>query len=206
MDKLKLVLCFMLFFIQREAKSQNLFCEINGNFINNTAYNYVYLVDLKTKDVLHSKITNGNFTFKLTQPKEFRIMHIFLEYDSLKEISYFLERSKSRSSSSRMVALENMTVTIASDVKYATVKGGPLNKDIDDMNSAISSSSYDEYFETHRSTPVSLRLLNTLVSVSKIAGLEGRINVKSLFFKLTDSLQSSTEGLKIAKEIEATKP
>lgn len=201
MVKEKIVLFFLLFFTMQGAKSQSLYCEIKGPVVNNSNYAYAFLVDLRNKVIFKSQILDNHFSFKVAKPKDAQLVNLFLEKDSLKTIDDFLLKNKTISTS-RLLAVENAEVSIGSHIFYATVKGGPGNKEIDEMYQAMNSGNYGHFFESHPESPLALTLLKALTKVVQNPMLRGKLDLKSFYDKLSDKIRLSDDGVALLKQIE----
>lgn len=201
MKKGILLLFFLSLFTIQGARSQSLYSEIKGTIVNNSSYTYAYLVDLNTKDSMAiSPIIDQRFYFKVVKPEGFQLRNLFLAIDSSKTIDDFREISRIKESG-RLLAIEDMEISVNTDVFHATVKGGVFNKDLDDMNQAIETFTLDGFFESHPSSPVSLILLRILFRLNRNEITRSKYDLKAIFNHLSESLKSSEQGVELSKKI-----
>lgn len=197
MKKILLFFTFIFFTIQG-LHSQSLYCEIKGRLTKDSPYKYAFLNDAKSKNAIFTRIINGHFLFKINKEDNFKMVTIFLGKDSLKTY----EQSIREHNNSRFIAVEDLDIIITTDVLNATVNGGRLNKDIDEMYLVMKSGAFESFFSGHKESPVSLVLLKSLVGVNRNPALEGILDLKLFYSILSDNLKKSEIGVQLKKTID----
>jgi len=188
--KINISFLIFIFFTIQGLHSQTLNCKINGILLEQSPFKYALLNDAKTKKVIFAPIIDGHFEFNIERQNEFQMMTLFLGEDSLKTY----EQSRRDKGNSRFIAVEDTYITIKDNVLGATVKGGSMNKDIDDMYKVMSSGQFESFFQQHPNSPVSLVLLKSLIRINEVTWLQGTLNCKLFYNKLSENLKNSILG------------
>jgi hypothetical protein len=95
-----------------------------------------------------------------------------------------------------IIALEDSVhILLNNDLKLAKIVGKDLNKDMSDMDEAIKSGNYLNFFLTHQSSPVSLLFLRSLVRMKNNPMFSRAIDCDLYFKELSEDLRKSAEGL-----------
>lgn len=186
-----------MFFTIQNLHSQSLDCKINGVLLEQSPFKYALLNDAKTQKVIFAPIIDGHFKFTIKRQNEFKMVTLFLGEDSLKTY----EQSMQDKDNSRFIAIEDMDITIKADVLGGTVKGGSLNKDIDDMYVVMKSRQFEPFFDQHSDSPVSLVLLKSLIRINEITALQGILDCKLFYNKLSENLKNSILGKELLNKM-----
>lgn len=104
----------------------------------------------------------------------------------------------------RSIVVENLKIIINTDMPNAKILGSDLNRDLDEMYSAINSLDYEAFIKKHLESPVSLHLISTLNKVNKVKfpfGESTQYDVKDFYNMLSDQIKASTFGKKVWNNI-----
>ncbi|RDC56179.1 hypothetical protein DU508_11220 [Pedobacter chinensis] len=171
---------------------------------------------LKTFEYFSAKLKNNNIDSRriALEDMEIRITTSinnaviipgkFLGKDSLRTYAEVFEERKMGIYSSTSIAIEDLEIIIITNIREAAVNGGAFNRDIDHMNLAIKANKYEEFFEQHTDSPISLKLLKALVVVNKKKlpfGGVSNLNVKYFYKVLSEQLKNSEEGKELWQKI-----
>lgn len=198
------VVLLLLFAIT--ANGQNLTYRIKGVQNGEDNFQYAYLYQSDSKKLLKAKLENGQFEFSgkiLLGKTGFNSGFLFLSNDSSDRFinlgDVVLQRIDRQY---RMIILDGtpIFVTIENDIKNAKVEGSELNRDYDEMNSAARELKYEEFIDTHRSSPISLLLIRGILPLRQMPFFK-ELNFKKLYDKLSDKLKQSEYGVETLNRI-----
>ena len=192
MKKINLILYLLTFFTVQNLNGQTLDCIIKGTFTDSTKYKYAYLVDLKAKKFIKTAIARNNFSFIVAKPKNYLVTQLYLEDDSIKTISYFLEQAKRAGVNRRIIAIEDADLIFGKNALDIKVIKGKLNEDIVQMYKTMETKEFNLFFAQHPDSQISITLLKALVRLNKV--FENAYDCKAFFNQLSDRLQKSEEG------------
>lgn len=199
------VLLIFIFLILQGAFGQTLKCKIHGTLINQSKQNYAYLYFPDTKLKIVSPIIHNQFVFEVDKPKNLTIAVIFLSSDSVKTYNNVIEDKKRGIHNTRTIAIENLDLIIKDNLTDAIVNGNTLNKELDEMNLAIKSNEFDNFFKQHSNSHISLKLIDALNSLNKKEmpfGASTNFKVKYFFELLSEQLRGTEEGKALLNKLE----
>jgi hypothetical protein len=116
------IIVLLLFCIQ-SVSSQALHHKIKGVLLQENTFKYAYLQDAK-KGMLVTTVVNDRFEFIVDKNDEFDLRTLSLTIDSVDRKAFISENRVFGSQNSRLMAMEELTIEIKSDLQSADVKGG----------------------------------------------------------------------------------
>lgn len=179
-------------------------CLVYGTTAPDMLYKYAYLYDLDSKTFLTAPIVNHQFSFKLNKPDKLSLFTFNVNTNLMKSHEELIKSPDYRMpNKGRLIALEDsVSISMTTTTQEAAVKGGTLNKAIDDMFLAIKSRKYESFFEQYSDSPVAIVFLKSLAElVAKGVPTLSKTECKTYYNKLSDRLKNSAEGQEILKII-----
>lgn len=192
--------------------SSGLFAQSNsiiltGKLTVSTGYKYAFLYDETTKVRYIQPINEGKFQFAFEKPSflENKIVDIYLGRDSLRTFEDARRRYAFVDADTRRIALEDSVhIEISSSMEGAVVSGGTLNRDLTDMQSAIKTRKYNDYFSSHSNSIISvlfLRALFILRTNELFVKNSEPLDYKAIYASLSNSVKNTESGKKLGKLI-----
>jgi len=194
----KLVLILIL--AAQVGKSQTLSCRIKGILLHDNQYKYAYLQASKKAAPLMTTIANNAFEFTTQKNGDFDLRTLYLAIDSIDRKEFVAEQKTFRVRSSRLIAMENLTIEIDNDLPHAVVIGGADNIEVDEMAQVLVSKEYLTFFKKHSNSRISLLLLQSLITYNKIVSNSDN-ECLQYYGLLTERLKNTPEAQKIHLEL-----
>lgn len=199
--KKRIFIALTILTITLSLKVNGQYCEINGTFDKPTTYKYAYIVDIKQKEMAYSAIVNNHFLLKVLQPKVYQNVYLFFEQDSTKTYSYFLDQTKRIGNKGAGIVIENANLLFEGDAKHIKVLKGELNEELHQMRIALNTNNYDDFFDQHPDSQLTISILKALLKLNQMPELEPKYDCKKLYDKLSDRIKNTPEGIEIRTKI-----
>ncbi|MEE1946300.1 hypothetical protein VRU48_14340 [Pedobacter sp. KR3-3] len=194
MKNLMATLCLIMLFIAKGFGQHSI---IYGTTASYLPEKYAYLYDQDTKILTSAPIVDHQFSFKLDKPEKLKVMTLYFGVDLVKTRDELIKDPNFDSrNGTRVVALEDtVQVSLLETARSAAVKGGRLNRDIDDMFLAIKQKKYEAFFAEHPNSPIAIVFLKTLATNARNSSAFFSIpECKGYYAKLSEGLKNSDEG------------
>jgi hypothetical protein len=191
------VTVFVLIVCIYSVNGQALQRTIKGVLLQGNDFKYAYL-QATNGELVVTEVVNNRFEFTVPKNGDFDNRILFLQVDSIDRKLFESEKRNIRSRSSRLIALEDLTIEIGSDLPSSVVKGGPDNIEVDEMNQALLKKDFAAFFKLHSDSRISLLLLKSLIRVNEIS-LDLHFECSTFFDALSLRLRTTPEGEKVRK-------
>jgi hypothetical protein len=190
-------LTFVAFFLlcMYSVSGQTTAIKIKGVVSQETGFKYAYLQDAKRK-LLLTTVVNGKFEFEVDRMSDLDLRTLSLSRDSIDRTSFVRDGKFFRARSSRLIAMEDLTIEIGSEWPTANVKGGPRNIEVDEMFQSLQSKDVAHFFQTHPDSQISLILLKSLIRINEISP-DFNYPCSAYYDLLTNRLKGTPEGKKV---------
>lgn len=196
-----------LLLITLNSTAQTVKYAIKGKVENLEKNKFVYLYIFNYPDTNQSfkcvPIVDNKFIFDDVKPLHGKLMlsgAIFLSEIETGNYSTFLKIQKAKSFERmwRIIDFENFEITIESNeiIKDAKVTGGLLNKERDEMNTAIATGDFEHFFKNHNDSPISISFLYSIWQVNHLMNMT-KDDLKRIYGSFSDRLKNSLESKKL---------
>lgn len=200
MKKITLICLFAISVIQT-LRGQAVYCKIIGTFDKPVKYQYAYLLDVKSKSLMLTPITENHFSFNVVKPAGFKTVYLFFEMDSVKSYNYLLEQSRTGSNNRRAIAIEDADLLFYGNAKQLKVNKGKWNDDLEQMNKAVIAKDFTGFIDRHPDSPLSISIIKSLLVINRMAELKDKYDCRALFDKLSEPIKNSPEGKELLEKL-----
>lgn len=195
MKKLQLILLLFFGFTSQYIKAQTASYVVTGKVQEPFENRYALLYLPERKITLSQLIENAEFKFSIDKKLKFETAMLYFGMDSTKDfIAMQLNKTIGKKETVIIVLEDSVKIEVNNDLKTAKIIGGSLNNDLKDMNTAIKSGDYLNFFTTHPNSQVSILFLKTLTNFKKSPLFSDRFDYELYYKQLSEDLRNSPEG------------
>ena len=199
--KFILTVLFLGYSVLANAQQKKFQIEGQVKTPNDSKYACLFIFSsVGVETIIKTPILNNHFTFKGVVSYNGLLSKsgaILLTNDTLS-----IAQNTYKNTNCRMLMIDSLSILIENqgNIKYATVEGSILNKELDEMNEAIKKEEYLKFFNSHQNSIISIMMLNVLIAIDHMLHF-GNDEYRRIFSTLSKRIQQSIEGEKTARKL-----